>query len=304
MMTLHVIRGRFSLNMKPIQKSAIKPIPSAKNFTNIERTSLFSRIFGSANQKIINSLRAENQELILMNQRNMDSIKSLSDQLAESLSFQQKNVQAISEQLKMMENLPAKQEDFHQKMMDSFDRATFFIQNASQDLIQAKSNLLATQNEYMDCFGAIEIAEFMRTFLVTNLLTKQIYAILRATIEDKLSANEIESHLIKLQKNLQIVNHQASQINFKLEKYNLKIEDSIWKAYAPELQTAEVTEYCSSDEFALILNLSQKIGLFEEGEKVKSIVISETLPAITFFNKEKSSWVVKRRAKVVILKSN
>lgn len=292
------------MNMKPMQKTAIKPIPAAKNFNSEQRSSLFSRLFGFESQSVVNALRSENQELILMNQRNMESIKSLSNQLAESLSFQQNNIQSISERLKSMENLPAKQETLHQKMMDSFDRATFFIQNASQDLIQAKSNLLANQNEYIDSSGAIEIAEFMRNFLMSNLLAKQIRVVLQCFIEDKLNAKDAELHLSKLQKNLQIVQHQSSQINFKLEKYNLKIEDSIWKPYAPELQTAEVTEYCNSDEFYLILKSSQKIGIFDEGEKIKSLVISESLPAISFFSKEKSAWVVRRRAKVVILKPN
>ena len=292
------------MNMKPMQKTAIKPIPAAKNFNTVQKSSLFSRLFGFESQSVVNALRTENQELILMNQRNMESIKSLSDQLAESLSFQQNNIQSISERLKIMENLPAKQEALHQKIMDSFDRATFFIQNASQDLVQAKSNLLATQNEYIDCSGAIEIAEFMRNFLMSNLLAKQIRSVLQSIVEDKLNTKDAEIHLSKLQKNLQIVSHQSSQINFKLEKYNLKIEDSIWKQYAPELQTAEATEHCSSDEFYLILKLSQKIGIFEEGEKIKSLVIAETLPAISFFNKEKSAWVVRRRAKVVILKPN
>jgi hypothetical protein len=292
------------MNMKPMQKTAIKPIPAAKNFNTVQKPSLFTRLFGFESQSVVNALRSENQELILMNQRNTESIKSLSDQLAESLSFQQNNFQSISERLKIMENLPAKQEALHQKIMDSFDRATFFIQNASQDLVQAKSNLLATQNDSLECSGAIEIAEFMRNFLMSNLLAKQIRSVLQSIVEDKLNTKDAEIHLSKLQKNLQIVHHQASQINFKLEKYNLKIEDSIWKPYAPELQTAEVTEHCSSDEFYLILKLSQKIGIFEEGEKIKSLVIAETLPAISFFNKEKSAWVVRRRAKVVILKPN
>lgn len=292
------------MNMKPMQKTAIKPIPSAKNFNVPPKSSLLTRLFGCESKKVVNALRDENQELILMNQRNMESIKSLSDQLAESLSFQQNNIQSISERLKIMENLPAKQEALHQKIMDSFDRATFFIQNASQDLIQAKTTLLTTQIDCIESSGAIEIAEFMRNFLMSNLLSKQIRVVLQSIIEEKSNNKDSEFHLAKLQKNLQIVNHQTSQINFKLEKYNLRIEDSVWKPYAPDLQTAEVTEHCSSDEFFQILKQSQKIGIFEEGEKIRSLVIAETLPAISFFNKEKSAWVVKRRAKVVILKPN
>ncbi|APJ02929.1 hypothetical protein [Silvanigrella aquatica] len=290
------------MNMKPMQKTAIKPIPAAKNFNTAHKSSLLARLFGFESQNVVSALRAENQELILMNQRNMESIKSLSDQLAESLSFQQNNIQAISDRLKIMENIPEKQEALHQKIMDSFDRATFFIQNASQDLIQTKSAMLSTQNDYMECSGAIEIAEFMRNFLMSNLLAKQIRIVLQTIMEDKLNTKDTEIHLMKLQKNLQIVQHQAAQINFKLEKYNLKIEDSIWKSYAPDLQTAEVTENCSSEEFFIILKLCQKLGIFDEGEKIKSLVIGETLPAISFFNKDKGAWVVKRRAKVVILK--
>ena len=104
------------MNMKPMQKTAIKPIPAAKNFNTLEKSSLLTRIFGFESQKVVNSLRAENQELILMNQRNMESIKSLSDQLAESLSFQQNHIQTISEQLKAIENLPAKQEALQEKI--------------------------------------------------------------------------------------------------------------------------------------------------------------------------------------------
>lgn len=292
------------MNMKPMQKIAIKPIPAAKNYNSVEKSSLLTRLFGFESQKVVNALRTENQELILMNQRNMESIKSLSDQLAESLSFQQNNIQSISERLKMMESLPAKQEALHEKIMDAFDRATFFIQNASQDLVQAKTNLVSIQTDTIESSGTIEIAEFMRNFLTTNLLTKQIRSVLYSVIEDKLNSKDAELHLAKLQKNLQIVQHQFSQINFKLEKYNLKIEDSIWKPYAPELQTAEVTEHCTSEEFYLIVKLSQKMGIFEESEKIKSLVITETLPAISYFSKEKLSWIVKRRAKVIILKPN
>ena len=57
------------MNMKSMQKSAIKPIPAAKNFNTPQKLSLFSKLFGSAYQKIIQNLREENQELILMNQR-------------------------------------------------------------------------------------------------------------------------------------------------------------------------------------------------------------------------------------------
>lgn len=292
------------MNMKPMQKTAIKPIPAAKNFNTLEKSSLLTRIFGFESQKVVNSLRAENQELILMNQRNMESIKSLSDQLAESLSFQQNHIQTISEQLKAIENLPAKQEALQEKIMDSFDRATFFIQNASQDLVQAKTNIVNIQTDTIESSGTIEIAEFMRNFLTTNLLAKQIRSVLYSVIEDKLNSKDAEIHLSKLQKNLQIVQHQFAQINFKLEKYNLKIDDSIWKPYAPELQTAEVTEHCTAEEFYLIIKLSQKIGIFEESEKIKSLVIGEILPSISFFSKEKSAWIVKRRAKVIVLKPN
>ena len=292
------------MNMKPMQKTAIKPIPAAKNFNTLEKSSLLTRIFGFESQKVVNSLRAENQELILMNQRNMESIKSLSDQLAESLSFQQNHIQTISERLKALENLPAKQEALQEKIMDSFDRATFFIQNASQDLVQAKTNVVNIQTDTIESSGTIEIAEFMRNFLTTNLLAKQIRSVLYSAIEDKLNSKDAEIHLSKLQKNLQIVQHQFAQINFKLEKYNLKIDDSIWKPYAPELQTAEVTEHCTAEEFYLIIKLSQKIGIFEESEKIKSLVIGEILPSISFFSKEKSAWIVKRRAKVIVLKPN
>ncbi|MGY3803599.1 hypothetical protein ACWNT8_06040 [Pigmentibacter ruber] len=290
------------MNMKPMQKSAIKPIPSAKNFQHTEKSSFFKRLFGFESQKVVNSLRAENQELILMNQRNMESIKTLSDQLAECLSFQQNNIQVITERLKIMENLPAKQEALHEKIMDSFDRATFFIQNASQDLIQAKSNFTSINLETIENSGTIEIAEFMRNFLINNLLSKQIQTILFNIIDEKMNLKDAETHTIKLQKNIQIVNSQISQINFKLEKYNFKIEDSLWKAYAPELQTADVTEHCSAEEFQSIIKLSQKAGIFDENDKIKSLVISETVPAISVFSKEKSSWVVKRRAKVIVLK--
>ncbi|KAB8029148.1 hypothetical protein [Fluviispira multicolorata] len=290
------------MNMKTMQKTAIKPIPSATNFNAPQKSSFLTRLFGLESQKIAANLRAENQELILMNQRNMEAIKTLSDQLADSLSFQQEHFKQVSERLKIMEALPEKQEALHQKIMDSFDRATFFIQNASQDLIQSKTALLTTQNDFIESAGAIEIAEFMRTFLITNLLTKQIRFVIQLFIEDKANPKDAEPHLIKLQKNLQIVQHQNSQINFKLEKYNLRIEESVFKPYAPELQTAEVTENCSQDEFFQIIKYSQKVGIFEEGEKIKSLVISESLPAISFFNREKSTWSVKRRAKVVILK--
>ncbi|WGL58903.1 hypothetical protein QEJ31_10250 [Pigmentibacter sp. JX0631] len=290
------------MNMKPMQKSAIKPIPSAKNFQHTEKSSFLKRLFGFESQKVVNTLRAENQELILMNQRNMDSIKTLSDQLAECLSFQQNNIQVITERLKIMENLPAKQEALHEKIMDSFDRATFFIQNASQDLVQAKSNFTNINLETIENSGIIEIAEFMRSFLINNLLSKQIQTILFNIIDEKMNLKDAEAHCLKLQKNIQIVSSQISQINFKLEKYNFKIEDSLWKAYAPELQTAEVTEHCSPEEFQSIIKLSQKVGIFDENDKIKSLVISETLPAISVFSKEKSSWVVKRRAKVVVLK--
>lgn len=290
------------MNMKPMQKSAIKPIPSAKNFQHTEKSSFLKRLFGFESQKVANTLRAENQELILMNQRNMDSIKTLSDQLAECLSFQQNNIQVITERLKIMENLPAKQEALHEKIMDSFDRATFFIQNASQDLIQAKSNFTNINLETIENSGTIEIAEFMRSFLINNLMSKQIQSILFNIIDEKMNLKDAEVHSLKLQKNIQIVNSQISQINFKLEKYNFKIEDSLWKAYAPELQTAEVTEHCSPEEFQSIIKLSQKAGIFDENDKIKSLVISETIPAISVFSKEKSNWVVKRRAKVVVLK--
>lgn len=291
-----------SMNMKPMQKSAIKPIPAAKNFYHSEKSSLFKRLFGFESQKVVNALRAENQELILMNQRNIESIKALSDQLAECLSFQQNNIQAITDRLKIMENLPAKQEAVHEKIMDSFDRATFFIQNASQELVQAKTNFSNSNVETIESSGTLEIAEFMRQFLINNLLSKQIKTILFNIIDEKLNTNEAEIHILRLQKNIQIVSHQISQLNFKLEKYNYKIEDSLWKAYAPELQTADVTEHCSPEEFQCLIKLSQKAGIFDENEKIKSLVISETVPAISFFNKDKSTWVVKRRAKVVVLK--
>jgi len=292
------------MNMKSMQKSAIKPIPAAKNFNTPQKLSLFSKLFGSAYQKIIQNLREENQELILMNQRNMESIKSLSEQLAESLSFQQNFIQSISDRLKIIDDLPSRQEELHQKIMDSFDRSSFFIQNASQDLIQAKANLVSHQSDTIENSGTIEIAEFMRNFLITNLLTKQIRLVLQIFLEDKSLNSEADGHLSKLQKNLQIVQHQTSQINFKIEKYNLKIEDSIWKPYAPELQTAEVTEHCSPESFQGLIKHGQKLGMLEESDKIKSLVIAETLPAISFFSKDKSAWVVKRRAKVVILKAS
>lgn len=290
------------MNMKPMQKSAIKPIPSPKTFHHTEKSSFFKRLFGFESQKTLNALRAENQELILMNQRNMESIKALSDQLAECLSFQQNNIQTITDRLKIMENLPAKQEALHEKIMDSFDRATFFIQNASQELIQAKTNFTTVNLDTIEHSGTLEIAEFMRSFLIGNLLSKQIKTILYNIIDEKLNTKDAEIHLLKLQKNIQIVHHQISQINFKLEKYNYKIEDSLWKPYAPELQTAEVTEHCTPDEFQCLIRLSQKVGIFEESEKIKSLVVAETVPAISFYSKDKSAWVVKRRAKVVVLK--
>ncbi|WP_186645522.1 hypothetical protein [Fluviispira vulneris] len=292
------------MNMKTMQKSAIKPIPSATNFNAPQKSSFLTRLFGFESQKVVANLRAENQELILMNQRNMEAIKTLSDQLADSLSFQQDQLKQVSERLKIVDTLPEKQEALHQKIMDSFDRATFFIQNASQDLVQSKAALLSSQNDFVESAGAIEIAEFMRNFLISNLLAKQIRLTVQLFIEDKANPKDIEPHLLKLQKNLQIVHHQNAQINFKLEKYNLRIEDSIFKPYAPETQTAEVTENCSQDEFFQIIKQAQKVGIFEESDKIKSLVIAETLPAISFFNREKSTWSVKRRAKVVILKPN
>ena len=290
------------MNMKPMPKSAIKPIPSVKSIKIAPKSSILTKLFRLESSQTVNALRAENQELILMNQRHMESIKYLADQLAESLSFQQNSIQSVSETLKNLENLPHRQEDLQQKIMDSFDKATFFIQGASQDLVQAKAQLFATQNDYIESAGAIEIAEFMQNFLITNLLTKQARLVLESFIGEKIQLKEGEMHLSKLQKNLQIVRYQISQINFKLEKYYLKLEESIWKPYAPEFQTAELVEHCAPDDFFQLLRHCQKIGIFEEGEKVKSLVVAETLPAISFFNKEKGSWVVKRRAKVVTLK--
>ena len=99
----------------------------------------------------------------LMNQRNIESIKALSDQLAECLSFQQNNIQVITDRLKIMENLPAKQEAVHEKIMDSFDRATFLFKCFVR-ISASKTNFSNSNVDTIESSGTLEIAEFMRQF--------------------------------------------------------------------------------------------------------------------------------------------
>ncbi len=69
-------------------------------------------------------------------------------------------------------------------------------------------------------------------------------------------------------------------------------------------QLIESTEFIDSQLFYKIMELTQKLNICEVNEKTKSIVIGETTPTISYFNKEKCCWSIKRRAKVIQLKAN
>lgn len=292
------------MNVESVSKvAAMEPIP-AGSVKVAPKISFWSRLLGDGHQKIIESIQHENQELISINQRNVETIKSLSDQLAKILHFQHNKTQEITKNLMILENIPEKLdvkfEALQRKMMDTFDRATFFIQNTSQGLLEAKNELVTLQNDAFDGMGALEIAEFMRSFLVVNLLAKQVKAILQ-NIHDDISNDEIESAFKKLQKNLHVVKHQMEQVNFKLEKYNLRIEESILKSFQLENQTVELTEYCSSKSFYKLIDLCQKYKLLSENEHVHSLIIAEIIPTVSFFNKDKGTWMIQRRGRVVVL---
>ena len=143
----------------------------------------------------------------------------------------------------------------------------------------------------------------MRSFLVNNLLVKQIKLILQAT-DDINQYNELDTLIHKLQNNLKTIQIQMEQINFKLEKYNLRIEESLWKPYFPEFQSQEKTEICNSHTFNTLLRISQQLNFSNINENTTSIIIGEIAPTISYFNKDKGYWLVKRRGKVVVLKSN
>lgn len=109
-------------------------------------------------------------------------------------------------------------EELHQKIMDSFDESSF-IQNASQDLIQAKANLVSHQSDTIENSGTIEIAEFMRNFLTTNLLTKQIRLVLQIFLEDKnLNSKKLTIIFLNYKKNLQVLIIKQLKLILKLEK--------------------------------------------------------------------------------------
>lgn len=265
--------------------------------------SFFGKLFGLVNRSSFDALQVENQELILMNQRNMETIKILSEKLAQNIDFQQNIVRNIEANLKIVENIPQSQAILQQNIQDSFERATFYIQNTCQDLLHAKSNLVSIQSDVLDSLGALEIAEHMRSFLVNSLFAKQIKIILHA-INIPEQAYELESAFQKLFVNSQIILSQMEQLNFKLEKYNLRIEESFWKPYSPDFQTSEKTDFCDSQVFSSLLKFSQQFNFPDLNEKTKSIVIGEVSPTISYFNKDKGCWTAKRRGKVLILKSS
>lgn len=285
--------------------AAMEPIPAAvSNAKQIPKLSFFSRLFGGGSQKLIESIQLENQELISINQRNVETIKSLSDQLSKVLHFQHNKTQEITKNLMILENIPdkldAKFESLQRKILDTFDRATFFIQNTSQGLLEAKNELVTLQNDAFDGMGALEIAEFMRSFLVVNLLAKQVKTILQ-NVNDEVSFEELENAFKKLQKNFQVVKHQMEQVNFKLEKYNLKIEESILKPFQSESQSIELTEHCTAKSFYKLVDLCQKYKFLAEDEHVHSLIIAEIIPTISFFNRDKGSWMIQRRGRIVVL---
>ncbi len=187
-----------------VQKSSL-PL-----FKFSSKSSFLSQIFGLVDKKSFESLKNENQELLSINQRNIEAIKTLSDKLAQGLGFQQEMVHNIANNLKIVENIPQSQHHLQQKIIDSFERATFYIQNTCQDILNAKTNLLSSQNELMDSMGAIEIAEHMRSFLINNLLTKQIKIIIQTNMNN--NPNELENLIIKLQKNIQIIHANLKNI--------------------------------------------------------------------------------------------
>lgn len=287
--------------------AAMEPIP-AGSVKAISQTSFWGRFFGLGNQKIIEALQSENQELIAINLRSMETIKSLSKSLSEQLEkiaqIGQSNAQYMLKNILIVEELPeklnTKMDSLQKRIMDIFDRATFFIQNTSQGLLEAKNELVTLQNDALDGMGALEIAEFMRSFLVVNLLSKQIKNLFQNT-NNHISNEELEVSCQKLQKNLQIVKNQMDQINFKLEKYNLRIEESLLKPFQEENQSIELTECCSAQSFHRVVKLCQKFGIISDMDKIDSVVIAEVIPSVSFFNKDKGNWATQRPGRIVVL---
>lgn len=295
------------MSFEPVSKMAtMELIPPAVSQA-LPKASFWSRVFfwmAGDHRKIMEAVQLENQELISINQRNVETIKSLSDQLSKLVSIQHNETKEMTKNLMILENIPekldAKFDALQRKMTDTFDRATFFIQNTSQGLLEAKNELVTLQNDALDGMGALEIADFMRSFLVVNLLAKQVKTILQSLVKEE-NADELENAFKKLQRNLQVVKHQMEQVNFKLEKYNLRIEESILRPLQLENQTVELTENCTTKAFYRLIDLCQKYKIINETEHVHSLVVAEIIPCVSFFSKEKGAWLIQRHGRVVVL---
>jgi hypothetical protein len=47
--------------------------------------------------------------------------------------------------------------------------------------------------------------------------------------------------------------------------------------------------------------LCQKYKLLSENEHIHSLIIAEIIPTVSFFNKDKGTWMIQRRGRVVVL---
>lgn len=262
---------------------------------------VLSRFFKNGKKDVINTLSLENRELVHINQRHSEVIRTLSEQLTKTITFQNHFVQEISRNLKVVGALPTKMEAHQQLAIEHFNQATLLVQKASSDFIQSRKELQHAQHEVFENLGALEIAEFMRSFLLTQLLTKQVRAVVHAATH-KAPLAEFDPLMQKLYRNWHIVQMQMQELNTKLEKYHLRLEESVWKPLIPDHATAEVVETCSSEAFSQLVYDSQKIGFLEGSDKIKSLVLNEHSPTVFYFNQEKATWCVKRRGKVVVLR--
>lgn len=260
-----------------------------------------ARLFKNEKKGVMSTLSSENRELININQRHSEVIRTLSEQLTKTLTFQNQFVQEISRNLKTVGALPTKMEVHQQLAIEHFNQATLLVQKASSDFLQSKKELQNTQNEAFESLGALEMAEFMRSFLLSQLLAKQVRAVVQGATQG-LTLAEFEALIQKLYRNVHIVQMQMRELNAKLEKYNLRLGESIWRPFIPDHATADVVENCSAEVFSQLVFYSQKIGFFQGSEKIKSLVLTELAPSVFYFNKEKATWCVKRRGRVMVLK--
>lgn len=281
-----------------ITHTASAPAPTRNEKNQI---GFFERIFGWHIKKKNRQLQLEKQELLMINQRHIESIKSLSDQLAKSLESQQSRIDDVTAQLKIVENLPKKQDELQSKMKENFERVLFYVQSSTTELTVAKKQLVALQNENVTRMGAQEIAEFMLDFLNFTLLQKQVRAIL-GKVKEHATPQELEILFHKFANNLKIVDINIHELNTKLEKYGLRLTRSLWTPIHSEDDfEIESSEECDSTFFCQLLKLSRSFSLFDFESNPKGIVISESLCKVESFQKEQEIWTEKRKAKIHML---